>query len=540
MRVNSPVLDQEFPFPHGETLVSTTDLKGRITYCNPAFIQVSGYAKEELLGQPHNMIRHPDMPEEAFRDMWDTIQQGKPWSALVKNRRKDGSYYWVQANVTPLLEGNAPVGYMSVRTEPSREAVAATEQLYGLMRQEHQQGRLVHRLRKGRVFRDDLGGRVRAKLKIGLNGRLLAICAGTTALGFLGGQWAQAAAAWSSAGIVAVLALLAWGAARLIHGLAVQPIQGLLDYANRMAAGDLTQSLANKHRGLIGDLTASLNQLNVNLRSIVRDARNQVEEMSTSTRTLLDDNLDLASRTESQAASLEQTAASVEQITSTVRQATDTASEAARLAEQTTEVAQRSGRAVQDVSETMSGIEQSSRRISEIIQVIDGIAFQTNILALNAAVEAARAGEQGRGFAVVAAEVRTLSQRTASAAREVKQLITDSAEKVQAGSNLTLVAARTMEEALAAVDRVTQLVGNISQSSREQLKGISQINEAVSHLDGLTQQNASAVHQIASASQNVTARVMSVAESVHIFRLDAGEQRTAPDAVALRKAMKAH
>ncbi len=140
MRINLPVLDKEYPFPEGESLVSTTDLKGRITHCNRAFISVSGFTREELLGQPHNMIRHPDMPEEAFGDMWTTIQSGSPWSALVKNRRKDGTFYWVMANVTPLMEGDQAIGYMSVRTKPSRDSVAQAEALYAQMRQEHGQG----------------------------------------------------------------------------------------------------------------------------------------------------------------------------------------------------------------------------------------------------------------------------------------------------------------------------------------------------------------------------------------------------------------
>jgi aerotaxis receptor len=133
MRSNLPVIDQEFTLPKGETLVSTTDLKGRITYCNAGFIHVSGYTREELLGQPHNMIRHPDMPEEAFRDMWETIASGRPWTALVKNRRKDGAFYWVRANVTPLMEDGHPIGYMSVRTEPSRDAIAQASELYRTM-----------------------------------------------------------------------------------------------------------------------------------------------------------------------------------------------------------------------------------------------------------------------------------------------------------------------------------------------------------------------------------------------------------------------
>ena len=153
MRVNLPISTQEYAFPKGQTLVSTTDLKGRILYCNPMFIEVSGYEKEELLGQPHNIVRHPDMPEEAYRDMWETIASGNPWSAPVKNRRKDGTFYWVMANVTPLMQGDQPTGYMSVRTEPSREAVDQSAQLYRLMQQEKEAGQLVHVLRNGRLIR---------------------------------------------------------------------------------------------------------------------------------------------------------------------------------------------------------------------------------------------------------------------------------------------------------------------------------------------------------------------------------------------------
>jgi len=193
---------------------------------------------------------------------------------------------------------------------------------------------------------------------------------------------------------------------------------------------------------------------------------------------------------------------------------------------------------VGQVTSTMEGIEESSRRISEIIQVIDSIAFQTNILALNAAVEAARAGEQGRGFAVVAAEVRALASRTASAAKEVKHLITDSAEKVSAGSRITSAAQQTMQEALQSVQGVNHLVESISHGAHEQLSGISQINSAVAQLDSITQQNAAAVEQIAAASMALASRAKVVAETVQVFRLDDHHQRAMPDAVALRKAHK--
>ena len=542
MRMNLPVVDQEFPFPKGETLVSTTDLKGRITYCNPSFIHVSGYQREELLGQPHNMIRHPSMPEEAFRDMWETIASGKPWTALVKNRRKDGSHYWVQANVTPLMENGQPIGYMSVRTEASREAIAQSEALYQVMAQEKEAGKQVHMLRNGRVTIDSVQGRMRERLRLGLSERLALICGSVALIGFALGNWTGQHGGWGSLGTLGallVLGILITAGSLQIRAMTMGPIKALMDTANRMAAGDLTQSIDSDRHDLIGQFTRSLNQLNVNLRSIVHDARTQVDQMLLATREIAAGNQDLSSRTESQASSLEQTAASMEQITGTVKHSADTAGQAADLATQSTTITQRSSEVVSNVTHTMHAIEESSSRIGEIIQVIDSIAFQTNILALNAAVEAARAGEQGRGFAVVASEVRALAGRTATAAREVKQLITDSAEKVRAGSALTQAAQTTMLEAVQSVEQVTALVTQISGGAREQLSGISQINSAVAQLDGITQQNAAAVEEIAAASMSLAQRAKSVAEAVQVFRTDSqGATVHQANAVELRKEMR--
>jgi aerotaxis receptor len=305
-----------------------------------------------------------------------------------------------------------------------------------------------------------------------------------------------------------------------------------------MAAGDLTQAVAHTRSDQMGELEAALSQLGVNLRSIVRDARDQSAEMVHGTSEIAQGNLDLSQRTETQASNLQETAASMEQITGTVRQSAESARQASRLSAQASEVAERGSQAVEDVSVTMRAIQESSHRIGEITQVIDSIAFQTNILALNAAVEAARAGEQGRGFAVVAAEVRSLAQRTSTAAKEIRQLIEESAAKVGAGHEKTEAARKTMADAVSGVRRVNTLVDEISHGATEQLTGISQINAAVAQMDSITQQNAALVEQIAASAQSLERLSQATTETVAVFRLDSG---AAPqrDAVSLRRQMKA-
>src|SRR3989344_5123250 len=418
MRVNLPISTQEYAFPKGQTLVSTTDLKGRILYCNPMFIEVSGYEKEELLGQPHNIVRHPDMPEEAYRDMWETIASGNPWSAPVKNRRKDCTFYWVMANVTPLMQGDQPTGYMSVRTEATRDQIQAADQLYRQMQAEKQAGTLVHVLREGQIVKNTLWGRMARAVQLGPLGKIM-LC-------------------------TLLLVFASWGAA-LLGGHTMTVAAGAAWLGVVLLALGMAVYL---HSATVGQLQKALAQLNVNLLSIVRDARQESEHMQLSTREIAQGNQDLSERTEAQASNLEQTAASMEEITGTVKQTAESARQATVLATQATQVAERSSEAVDGVASTMKQIQTASGRISEITQLIDSIAFQTNILALNAAVEAARAGEQGSGFAVVASEVRSLSHRTLSAAKEIRQLIDDSATKVGEGHAKTDAAQKTMTESL--------------------------------------------------------------------------------------------
>jgi aerotaxis receptor len=533
MRHTGPVTQKEQLLSSDRSLVSTTDLKGRITYCNPAFIEASGYTREELLGQPHNLIRHPDMPEEAFRDLWATVSQGRPWAALVKNRCKNGDHYWVRANVTPLMEGGAPVGYMSVRSVPDRADVENADALYRGMNEASLSGVSRVRFEGGRVLHHGWRGRVDA-LADGLRSSWLSMM---TMLFAMGAYALGAELQFSPWGFLVAACLGAAVGAMATRSLN-RPLASLLQVSRRMAAGDLRQHVKVDARGVVGELQAALAQLNVNLQSIVGDARSEVERMQTSIGEIAEGNADMSGRTESQASNLQQTAASMEEITGTVRHGAEAARQAAVLADGATKVTEQSIAAVQQVSGTMHGISDSSRRIAEISGVIDGISFQTNLLALNAAVEAARVGEQGRGFSVVAGEVRALAQRTAEAAREIRTLIETAQSRIDIGVNEADLAAKTIRDTADSVSRVTQLVREISHGSTEQLTGISQVNDAVAQLDSITQQNAAMVEQLSASATALRGQARIVAESVQVFHTGPG-QTARPDAVELRRQARA-
>jgi methyl-accepting chemotaxis protein len=902
MRNNQPVTNVEIVLDDDTLIVSKTDLKGQITYVNKAFVDISGFSETELIGQPHNILRHPDMPPEAFADMWRDLQDGRPWTGMVKNRCKNGSYYWVLATATPIRENSQPLGYMSVRRKATRQQIDTAESAYRLFREKKAGGRQI---RHGEVVSGGkgllAGWSLRSRLVAGFVTLLAAmvLVAGlgiwgmantniavgslynnrlqpTQALASIGklmadnrsqillslqhdpaGQYAKlhdhtldfhlqqidtniaqitakwegykkairsdehrqmaeaferarqlyvaegllpakaaladgrfeeanlillkqinphyTAAAqkasdlfklqvdrgqvqlaeseqefaserlWIILIVLAALAVGGWIAAAMVRSI-TRPINSIIEtfqalangdftrnvdlsrndelgkvlqglqsmqiqqgfavaeskriandnlririaldcvsanlriadddgtviYANkgllttlrqiepglreqqpnftvdgfvgsnigvfyqdpeaalrtlrelqttrqaelnigqriynvitnpivnergerlgtvgewvdrtaelnaqrsvaalvsqasagnlearidtstlegfykelgtginslvetsgaaiveiagllsRVAEGDLTQTLTSDYQGTFGRLRDDANQTVTKLRHLVGEIQMSAQTINTAAKEIASGNQDLSCRTEEQASSLEETASSMEQLTSTVKQNADNARQANELAGAAQRVADRGGEVVGQVVNTMSAIHHSSSKIADIIGVIDGIAFQTNILALNAAVEAARAGEQGRGFAVVATEVRNLAQRSAAAAKEIKGLISDSVDKVEIGNKLVDQAGRTMEEVVSSIKRVARIMGDISDASREQSSGIEQVSMAVTQMDEVTQQNAALVEQAAAAAESLEEQAHQLAQTVALFRIADGNQ----------------
>ncbi|MBE3025263.1 hypothetical protein GQ37_003270 [Janthinobacterium sp. BJB1] len=350
---------------------------------------------------------------------------------------------------------------------------------------------------------DETAGQIRARYE---NGRLLLISLGMAAM------------------------LLGIACAYWITRSITRPITRAVQVAEAVSAGDLTSHIVVESGDETGQLMHALKNMNDKLVSIVGQVRSGTDSISTASSEIAAGNMDLSSRTEQQASSLEETASSMEELTSTVKLNADNARSANQLAIDASQIASKGGAVVSEVVSTMGSINDSSRKIVDIISVIDAIAFQTNILALNAAVEAARAGEQGRGFAVVASEVRNLAQRSSQAAKEIKGLIDDSVQKVEAGSQLVDKAGRTMDEIVESIGHVTQIMNQITDASDEQRTGIEQVNQAIGQMDQVTQQNAALVEQAAAAAESMQEQAAKLADVVGVFKLDASQQYVAASA----------
>ncbi|MGQ4880107.1 methyl-accepting chemotaxis protein [Billgrantia sp. LNSP4103-1] len=678
MRNNQPVTQREYKLDDQQLLITRTDLKGRITYANSAFVEVSGFEHDELIGAPHNLIRHPDMPQEAFTDLWKTIQGGGTWQGVVKNRRKNGDHYWVRATVTPIVEEGQCLGFTSVRTAIEPQLAEAAERDYARMRAGRsglaiRQGQLVRRGPLGWLARIN-PRTIRARLSM-LTVSALLLLAISGAVGLYGlqesgerlaelnrdglqdvirlqqlgqlinegpqrltgnermeilgerhqhaeeladlaeelsGLWSDflarnrtelalefdaaltgfleeglAPMANALGGTEAFDAMMALnnntsdlrdsaatltvqvnelieqqriaalgmaeeaeqGQQRMLAGqlgfmalgfvllliisvwimrAITRPVRRATDFTLQIASGNLAVRTPPETRDEIGALLGSLDTMRKSLYSTTASVQQGIDVVTPASRSIARGNEDLSARTEQQAASLQETASSMEEMTTTVQQNTDNARQASGLALDNASRVRDTGELMHGVVQTMERITAGAEKMKDIINVIDSIAFQTNILALNASVEAARAGEQGRGFAVVAGEVRNLAGRSADAAKEIRRLIDGSASEIHEGASQVQRAESAMAEVVAASQRVNDIMGEITAASEEQSGGIGQINQAITEMDQVTQQNAERVQQSARAASDLQHQAEHLAQAIRVFRLRGAGPESVP------------